>query len=91
MTSADPIVAPVMVSQHTALAVLGVSPRRFRELVLEHRISHVRLGKLVLVAVADWMTAMSRLATQLEPTPPESTTTAPTVDDFLARLGRVRT
>lgn len=78
-----------MVSQHTALAVLGISPRRFRELVLEHRIAHVRLGKLVLVAVSDWMTTMAKFTTTPEATQPE-TPTAPTVDAYLARLGRVR-
>jgi len=83
---------PVMVSQLTALVVLGVTPRRFRELVLEHGIRHARLGKLVLVAVDDWLTAMAKLSTQPEATQPAtSTSTAPTVDDYLRRLGRVRT
>jgi hypothetical protein len=81
-----------MVSQLTALPVLGVSPRRFRELVLEHRIRHARLGKLVLVAVDDWLAAMGKLSTAPEPTPaPEYSNDAPTVDDFLRRMGRVRT
>jgi hypothetical protein len=78
----------IMVSQHTCLAVLGVQPRRFRELVLEVRIRHTRLGKLVLVGVADWMSVMAKLSTTT------ATTTAPepepiaSVSDMLAALGR---
>ena len=78
----------ISVTQHTAPTVLGVSSRRFREMIARHRIRHVRDGKIVIVLVRDWIDAMERMAT-----------TAPTVDaapaepvasvaDMLASLGR---
>lgn len=88
MSPAEISAQAVMVSQHTCLAVLGVQPRRFRELVLEHRIRHTRLGKLVLVGVADWMSVMAKLSTTTATTAATEPELVASADDMLRALGR---
>lgn len=80
----------ISVTQHTAPAVLGVSSRRFREMVIRHRIRHVRDGKIVIVLVRDWIDAMARLATTTATTTTTANEPEPvaTVADMLAALGR---
>lgn len=80
---------PICVTQHTSESVLGITGRRFREMVLRHRIKHVRDGKLVIVTVADWLSAMSRLA-QDSSTQTNTQDSVASVDDMLAQLGRRR-
>lgn len=87
-------VVPVMVSQASSQVVLGISGRRFREMVIRYQIRHVRDGKLVLVLVADWTAAMTKLATGApanEPTTTNDAAPIASVDERLARMGLRRT
>ncbi len=55
-TRANPVplsVAPVLVSDESAPVAVGLSSRRFRELVREHRIPHRVVGHRVLVRAKD--------------------------------------
>lgn len=63
-TAAEP--KPLLVSQHTCLAVLGVTERRFLDMVRELAIPHLTSGKLRLVRPEDFTAALARSA---EPAP----------------------
>lgn len=80
-------IAPAYVSQRTALAVVGLTPRAFREAVIKHRIPCTRLGNQVLVRLEDWHAAMARLAAAA---PPDAGTVR-TASQILADLGVRRT
>ena len=89
----DPVtpIAPVCVSQDTSLHVLGIASRPFREAVIRHAIPHVRLGRLVLVRVADWLAAMDRMAATTNATASaDELDAAPimSMDEMFARIGR---
>jgi len=81
----SPLVASV-VSDMTAEALLGMTPRAFREAVTRQNIPHVKLGARVVVAVED----LRELA---RATPSTTPTQAPleTADDMLAKIGYRRT
>jgi len=60
-------VTPVVVTQHTSFAVLGLEGRRFRELVARIGIRHCRDGQLVLVQVEDFIAAIDARASSIAP------------------------
>lgn len=58
MTTVAQQVQPVAVTQVTSEAVLGIPARRFREWVNGRRVRHTRVGKLVVVSIADALAAL---------------------------------
>jgi hypothetical protein len=56
------VVAPISFSDETCFAVVGVTPRRLRQLIERHTIPHARDGKRVIVDADDWRRAMASLA-----------------------------
>jgi hypothetical protein len=52
----------VAITDRSCAAVLGLEPRAYRELVARERIPHVRLGRRVVVRVADIIAALDRIA-----------------------------
>lgn len=82
-------IAPAYVSQRTALQVLGLTPRAFREAVIKHRIPCTRLGNQVLVRLEDWHAAMARIAAATTPEPDEGAVR--TASQILASMGVRRT
>ena len=86
------MIAPLYCSQKTSLAVLGIEGRRFREMVIRHRIRHARDEHLVIVRLDDWHTAMDRLSVEGQTTDAANDGADPvmSVDDFLAVAGKRR-
>jgi hypothetical protein len=75
-----------VVSQRTALAVFGLPPRHFLELVRANPdLLHGRAGKLVLVRVDVLRDFLAR------PAPTSASASVPTRDAVLAGLGHRRT
>ena len=95
--TASLVVAPVLVTDRSAPAVLGLEAREYRELVAEHGIRHVRRGHRVIARVEDVLAALDRIAaTQAEgesthTEDPAGESQPETADDFLAAIGRRRT
>ena len=57
----DPVaVMPPSFSTENCEVVVGVKPRRLRELVTTWEIPHTRVGQLTVVATADWLDALAR-------------------------------
>lgn len=77
---------PLYITQRSAPDLLGITGRRFREIVVRHGIPHARDGRLYLVRLEEFERAMERLRTSVEviDDAPQS------VDSMLAELGRGR-
>lgn len=100
---ARPVLAitPVTVTDEEAscFPVVGLTPRRLRELVSLYQIPHARLGRRILVRISDIETAITEhsviglVATRDADADvcTEDKGPALTADDVLARLGRRRT
>jgi len=92
-------VAPLFISQETAYPLLGITPRKFLEIVVPRCAGHViRLGKTVLVPTAVVETRLREMADRDAGSGPLQTSDEaldddqPTsVDDVLARIGKERT
>jgi hypothetical protein len=54
--------APITVSDATALAVVGLSPRQFRRFVTEQSIPFVRVGRCTVVRVDRLLEVFDRLS-----------------------------
>jgi len=90
----SPTVAPVLVTQLTSLAVLGIPGRRFREFIPRRRVRHTRVGKLVVAEIADVLEALrAETPTEVEPANDQDVVESQpeTADEVLACLGRRRT
>ena len=88
----DVPVAPATVTQDTALPVLGIESRPFREAVHKYGIRHMRLGRLLVVRVADFLEALERIGGQVpnDTEAPADGTPVMSVDEMLARVGHAR-
>jgi hypothetical protein len=99
------VVAPITVTDLTCAVVLGLEPRVFRELVVDARIPHARIGRgkdrsghRVIVRVEDMLAAIDRIARRGDvgdEAPADSGDETPTptvsgVDRVLALIGRER-
>jgi hypothetical protein len=62
VTAPRATVAPITVSDATALAVVGLTPRQFRAFVREQGIPRVRVGRRTLVRVDRLLEAIDRLS-----------------------------
>ena len=82
--------SPVYITQRTAPDVLGITGRRFREMVIRHRIKHARDGKLVLVRLDAWDEAMARLSASGQVDPAANDAVPMTLDAMLERVGYCR-
>jgi hypothetical protein len=80
--------APVLLTQHTALALLGLTPRRYLESVKALGIRHRRVGKLVLTSPGDWAALLPGLEAPASTTPDKPSPGG--VDGVLAAIGRRR-
>jgi hypothetical protein len=83
---------PIYVTQRTSEMVLGLAPRRFREVVRKYGIRHAKLGKLIMARVVDVEAALDRLTASGQPAPAVG---APgeavrSVAELLGELGRRR-
>lgn len=93
-----PTVAPVMVSQLTAIAILGVDERRFLELLVPRCRGVAQVGRLRLVEVTEALRVLRELAPAGDETPAETAAAndaheerqASTAEEFLASLRRPR-
>ena len=54
--------SPVVVSDATSLAVVGLTPRQFRAFVREHRIPHAKIGRRTLVRIDRLLETIDRLS-----------------------------
>lgn len=71
--------------------VVGLTARRLRELVRALKVPHTRLGRRLLVRVADLDAALVKNAvTVTDDLGERMESTVPTVDDLLTQLGRKR-
>jgi hypothetical protein len=68
------------------MSLLGLEPRRFREMILRHAIPHARDGRLYLVRLGDFESAIERM---MASPAPEAEPVA-TVDSMLALMGMKR-
>jgi hypothetical protein len=89
-------IAPALVTDLTAPAVVGLEPWQFRELVKAEGIAHARIGQRVTAKVADVVAAVDRIAKRQSSAPADDDAAEPAKagskgDRILARLGRVRT
>ena len=62
MTAPRLTVAPITVSDATALATVGLTPRQFRAFVQEHGIPRVRIGRRTIVRVDRLLEVVDRLS-----------------------------
>lgn len=62
MTAPKVTAAPILVSDATALAVVGLTPRQFRAFVAEHGLPLVRVGRRRLVRADALLEAFDRLS-----------------------------
>jgi len=93
-------VAPATVTDRTAPLVLGLEPRAFRELVIDHHVRHARVGRgvgrRIIARLEDVLAVLDRLADDAAPAedapaPEEpSATSSDGVDGVLAMIGRRR-
>lgn len=85
-------IAPIVVSQRNCEPALGLSPRRFLELVIERAIPHAKIGKLRAVRVDVLVEALiPTVEAAIHATPAPSATTADDeADKVLAAIGRKR-
>ncbi len=82
-------ITPVIVTDLTCHAVVGLEPRHFRETVYALQIPHVDRGRRLVVLVQDFTAAIERASSSPETLPVIEKPLA-TVDDVLARVGRRR-
>jgi hypothetical protein len=80
--------APVLLTQHSALALLGLTPRRYLESVRALGIRHRRVGKLVLTSPGDWAALLPGL--EAPAANAQDKPTAEGIDGVLATIGRRR-
>jgi hypothetical protein len=88
-------VAPVVVTDLSAAAVVGLEQRSFRELVRDLKIPHVRRGQRILVDVEVLREVLASASTrEVDDAPPGTEDAAdsqgPTASELLQRLGRTR-
>jgi hypothetical protein len=88
-------VAPVVVTDLSAAAVVGLEQRSFRELVRDLKIPHVRRGQRILVDVEVLREVLASASTSEVDDAPAGTEDAddqqgPTASELLQRLGRTR-
>ena len=89
-------VAPVVVKDLSAAAVVGLEQRSFRELVRDLKIPHVRRGQRILVDVEVLREVLASASTrEVDDAPPGTEDVAadnqgPTASELLQRLGRTR-
>lgn len=91
-SSSTAIALPVSVTRKTALAVLGISPDKFTELVRAWGLKHVRHGQALIVRTTEFIAALEAheqvdLATELDD---EDQAVAATRARFRADLARAR-
>lgn len=77
----------MLVTEETCLAVVGLSPRRFRELVAAYHVPHLRSGHLTLVRASDLVALVGTPSSALEP---DVDAEDKDVDALLAQVGRRR-
>ncbi len=91
----EPIsVAPATVTQLTCLAILGIDPRRWLEIVAKWNVRRARVGKLVVVALPTMLEALAAHAAEAaddSPTDDEDDGQPQTADAVLAAIGCRRT
>jgi hypothetical protein len=89
-------VAPVVVTDLSAAAVVGLERRSFRELVRDLNIPHVRRGQRILVDVDVLRVVLASASTRQVDDAPAGTegdaddNRGPTASELLKRLGRTR-
>jgi hypothetical protein len=83
---------PSWVSDETAFAVLGITPRRFREVLIPRCSGVVRMGHTVLVSLDAAEAALQTMASGESPAPLDldETSQPKTADAVLEMLGRRR-
>jgi hypothetical protein len=89
----EPTVAPILVTQRSAPAVLGVTPRQYLDLVKSLGLPHRRAGKLVFTSPDVWRGLVVDQAPAVPKVPAHSTPAEPTprgIDAVLAAIGRKR-
>lgn len=75
MSARDPVIVSLVVSDATALAALGLTPRQFRDFVREHAIPFARVKGRMLVRADRLLEAIDRLSGV------DRRSLAPTLDD----------
>ncbi|HXX68100.1 MAG TPA: hypothetical protein VEK07_13000 [Polyangiaceae bacterium] len=90
-TAALPV-APALVTDLTAPAVVGLEPRHFRELLRAERIPHAVVGRRVIARIEHVLAVVDRLAegSSLATGAPGQEDDEPSADALLARIGRRR-
>lgn len=81
-------IAPVVVTDLTCAAVVGLEPRHFREMVYALKIPHVDRGRRMVVLVADFTKAIEQASIPSASVDHEDASGS--ADELLARLGRRR-
>ncbi len=76
------------VSQLTTLALLGIDPRRYLDLLAAHSVPHARVGKLRVALLDDVRATIRRISESSDDTPEAECERQPeTADEVLSKLG----
>jgi hypothetical protein len=80
--AAEPAIAPALVSDASAPAVVGLTPLQFRRALREHGVAHCKIGRRTLARVEDVVALVDRLSGRV--------TAAMTEDEVVALARRAR-
>ena len=85
-------VTPIAFTDETAPAVVGLTPRRTRDIVRQLGIRHTVAGRRIIVLVSDFVQALERAPSNAQAaSAPVEDDQLESVDAVLARIGRKRT